>query len=707
MVKKQSTQKGFVILGAAGIISKIMSVAYVPLLTLILLNEGNGIYNAGYSVYAFVYVLANQGAPVAISKCISEQVALGHYADSRRTFNIALLFMGAIGLLMSLILILFAGPLSSAINFKSAELTIVAFAPTVLFSALASAYRGYFQGRTNMTPTGVSQILEQFVNCVISIIGAIVMKNYGAGIASSMGLGPVEASSMSLMYAAMGATFGTTLGALVSWCYLAAVFDRNKKSLDTEAETNDGKEVILPADALKRVLKYIIPISMGAALIVIANTVDLVNVKTRLLAAGFADQIADSLYGILSTQWQKIINIPLVLVTAMGVAIFPQISEALAKNNREKMAKKIKYAFNVLYTITIPAAAALFALAEPILTALFPTTVEPISITMMQVGAICVVLIGIVNMQTSVLQSAGKVYTAPVVMFFALIIKIVLNYVLVADPEINVMGAVIATIICYALAASVNQYFVRKHTVKINGIGKTIWKNLLASAIMSSMAYLVYRIIFSLTNGSYIFIVLSLGIAVIVGLLTYICVMAAINGKISAITGGYDDSEEDYQERELYFDKNKFDHSPDYLDNDSTVRLSESQSDDYIDQASEWLSNNDAIEIKDSAENADQETGNSHDETAELFSDTSGTVYTEIFGASTDHDGLENSSASDGYISFDSEISSDIEHETDNYGNNNRYDNNSDDSGRRKETHRGHTEVYEKYIEKIDEDDYL
>lgn len=699
MVKKQSTQKGFVILGAAGIISKVMSVAYVPLLTLILLNEGNGIYNAGYSVYAFVYVLANQGAPVAISKCISEQVALGHYADSRKTFNTALMFMGALGLLMSLILIIFAGPFSSAINFKSAELTIVAFAPTVLFSALASAYRGYFQGRTNMTPTGVSQILEQFVNCVVSIIGAVVMKNYGAGIASSMGLGPVEASSMSLMYAAMGATFGTTLGALVSWCYLAAVFERNKGSLDKEVEENGGKPLILPADALKRVLKYIIPISMGATLIVIANTVDLVNVKTRLLAAGFSEQIADSLYGILSTQWQKIINIPLVLVTAMGVAVFPQISEAMAKNDRAKMAKKIKYAFNVLYTITIPAAAGLFALAEPILTALFPTTVEPVSITMMQVGAICVVLIGIVNMQTSVLQSVGKVYTAPVIMFFALIIKIILNYVLVANPEINVMGAVIATIICYALAASVNHYFVRKHTVKIRGISKTIGKNLLASAVMGSMAYLVYRIILSLTNGSYIFIVLSLGIAVVAGVLTYVCVMAAINGKLSAVTGEYEDRDSDFTEHELPGRRDGGYYSDGYGVQDKPDEENSFYGSGYSSPENVTESNGDThvsgSEDAESTEQADTDTS------AELFSDNNDMRYDDIVS----YGYIRND---DGFSSFDNEISSDIIlNSNDDISSSDIHPDEPDSDNFSSENHSGNPSVYDKYIEKIDEDDYL
>lgn len=701
MVKKQSTQKGFVILGAAGIISKIMSVAYVPLLTLILLNEGNGIYNAGYSVYAFVYVLANQGAPVAISKCISEQVALGHYADSRKTFNTALMFMGAIGLLMSLILIIFAGPLSSAINFKSAELTIVAFAPTVLFSALASAYRGYFQGRTNMTPTGVSQILEQFVNCVISIIGAVVMKNYGAGIASSMGLGPVEASSMSLMYAAMGATFGTTLGALVSWCYLAAVFDRNKSSLDKEAEDNGGKPLILPADALKRVLKYIIPISMGATLIVIANTVDLVNVKTRLLAAGFSEQIADSLYGILSTQWQKIINIPLVLVTAMGVAVFPQISEAMAKNDRAKMAKKIKYAFNVLYTITIPAAVGLFVLAEPILTSLFPTTVEPVSITMMQAGAICVVLIGIVNMQTSVLQSVGKVYTAPVIMFFALIIKIILNYVLVANPEINVMGAVIATIICYALAASVNQYFVRKYTVKIRGISKTIGKNLLASAVMGSMAYLVYRIILSLTNGSYIFIVLSLGIAVIAGVLTYVCVMAAINGKLSAITGGYEDRDSDFTEQGLPNRRDDSNYSNDYAMQDKADEQNDYYDSDYLSSESAGESNDDTHSSSlDDSGTSEQNNADNHEV---LFRDKSIPSDSE---ANIDRGDYIRSSEE--FISFEGDISSDIFRSINEDTSNNDITTDMLDSNHCSiEKLNDHPSVYEKYIEKIDEDDYL
>ena len=74
---KQTNAKGFTILSAASIINKLLGVLYVPILTLILGNVGNGIYNAGYTIYQLVFMITNAGIPVAISKLISEQIEIG------------------------------------------------------------------------------------------------------------------------------------------------------------------------------------------------------------------------------------------------------------------------------------------------------------------------------------------------------------------------------------------------------------------------------------------------------------------------------------------------------------------------------------------------------------------------------------------------------------------------------------------------------
>lgn len=520
------------ILSAAGIISKILSVAFVPFLTLILSNEGNGIYNAGYQIYAFIYVIANQGAPVAISKLVSQSLAQGRAAQSKRLFEVALRFMLILGAVLTLATVLLAAPAAKLIEYRSAELTIIALAPTMLFTALSSVYRGYFQGRKNMTPTAVSQILEQVAHCVFAIVGALIMRAYGSSVAADMGLTGQSATSITLMYASMGATFGTSIGALISWCYLGAVFDRNREAINAEASSGD-LTVVSNRELLGSLLRYIVPISIGAALVNTANLVDLINVKSRLLFAGFGEAEATSLYGILSTHWQKIINIPLALVTAMTVALIPQISSAFALKNKNLVGRKIRYAYRIVWMLTVPATVGMAVLARPLLYALFPSTIRDISVIMMQLGSASVLLIALVNMQTAILQGVGKVYIPPIIMTLSLGLKIVLNYFLVANKDINVLGAVISTMICYLIAAAVNQLFIRKYVGKCGrGMIRSFLQYLFAALVMGCGAYLVNGLMGLALGTGYIASIVSLAVSAISGAALYFFILSAINGKL-------------------------------------------------------------------------------------------------------------------------------------------------------------------------------
>src|SRR3712207_3810772 len=178
-MKKQSTTKGFAILSAAGIIVKLLSLLYIPFLKKIITLNGYGIYGASYKIYVWIYVLANSGIPVAISKLVSEYMALEHYKDAIKSFKIARFMMLIIGTVMSLFMFIFASSLANAIGYPNAKLSIMALAPTIFFTSIVSVYRGYFQGRGNMSPTAISQILEQIINTIFTLVFAAMLMKYG------------------------------------------------------------------------------------------------------------------------------------------------------------------------------------------------------------------------------------------------------------------------------------------------------------------------------------------------------------------------------------------------------------------------------------------------------------------------------------------------------------------------------------------------
>jgi len=209
-LNKQSTTKGFAILSAASFMVKLLSLLYVPFLRKILGEQGIGVYYSAYSIFVYIYILTNSGIPVAISKMVSELIAIGNYKDAVRTFKIARFLLLILGMIMSLLMLIFAVPLANRTESATARLAIMALSPTILITSVLSAYRGYFQGRGNMTPTAVSQVLEQIANTIFSLIFAAYFIKYGVA------------------EGAAGGTIGTSVGALVAVIYMIYVYEKNK-----------------------------------------------------------------------------------------------------------------------------------------------------------------------------------------------------------------------------------------------------------------------------------------------------------------------------------------------------------------------------------------------------------------------------------------------------------------------------------------------
>jgi len=232
MVEKQSISKGYTVLSLAGIINKVLAVLYVPFLTIFLGNDGNGIYNAGYTIYILVFVITNAGIPVAISKLVSEQIASSDYRLSYRTLKISGALLISMGLFSSIIMAVFAKPFANMIHMSGAYLTILALSPTMLFTTISCTFRGYFQGRSNMIPTSISQIIEQFVNSVLTVVFAWIMLYYGRNYAIAHGIKKAEDIRLiAIEFAAAGGTVGTSVGALVSATYLFRTYLKNKVSI--------------------------------------------------------------------------------------------------------------------------------------------------------------------------------------------------------------------------------------------------------------------------------------------------------------------------------------------------------------------------------------------------------------------------------------------------------------------------------------------
>lgn len=502
-MKEQSTSRGFAILSAGTVLVKIISLLYIPMLRAILGDEGYGIFGAAYQVYVFVYVITNSGIPVAISKLVSELNAVGNYRDALRSFRLSRFMLMILGIAMSLLLVVMAGPLSTAVHYEKAYLSVMALAPAILFTSVASAYRGYFQGSKNMTPTAVSQVSEQVANTVFALIFSAFLMRYGLEVGCA------------------GAPIGTSIGALISAGFLVYYFEKNRKLGNVTGRKNEtGVHRMSTGQLVRKIIYYSLPITICVGMTYAGNLVDLYNTKVRLMAGGFNDSQATILYGYL-VKYQQLLNVPIAIISSLAAAILPALSSAAALRDNVQLRDKINYSLRICFLVALPCAVGLGLLSDPI----YGMLKFGKGSFIMAYGSAVLILLSVMQIQSTILQGIGKLYIATLFSVTGIILKIATNYFMIAIPEINILGAVIGSMLGYAVPILLNQRIINrtlKGRIKLTSIAA---KPAAASVFMGVFVFLTYsllNLISTAAGGNYIYDSLAVVISVIAGAYYYL-----------------------------------------------------------------------------------------------------------------------------------------------------------------------------------------
>lgn len=507
-MKEQSTAKGVAVLSAAAIIVKVISLLYIPILLVIIGDVGNSIYQRAYTIFALIYSITTTGLPQAISKIVSELIAVENYKDAVKAFRLSRFIIMVMGALMAGLLAISAKKLTIMMNFSRSYLAVLALAPTIFFSSVSATYRGYFQGRRNMTPTAISQVVEQIVNVVFTLSLAAILLRYG------------------LEVSVAGGTFATTIAAVCASSFLAFLYRKEKENRivrfhNPESERLSNKEIV------KRILAYSLPMTVAAAMQYTGAIVDAWNTKSRLIFAGFTDVKSDILYSYL-TKYQQFIYVPITLITQLTVTIIPAIAAAAIVKNQQKVEDNINFAFRFTFMICVPSAVGLSLLSSHIYRLLgYGNGSE-----LLLFGAIAVIPMACSQTFSAILQGLGKLYIVIYFLIAGIIGKILANYFIISIPSINIMGALIGNLVCYIIPVILdNILLTRVLKIKVN-VFKYAIKPLNASLIMGAAVYLVYAILnkILLMTGKYMSTAIPTMASIIAGVYVYFYVMIVIKG---------------------------------------------------------------------------------------------------------------------------------------------------------------------------------
>lgn len=478
---------GAAILTVGVIIMKILGAIYKIPLGNILGDEGYSMFISAYSIYNIFFTLATAGLPVALSRLIAEADANGRAGQERRTFKVALVTFAVIGTVFGLIMFLFPEWLAEKyLENPDAALSIKAMSPAILLVCLVSAYRGYCQGNGNMIPTTIDEVLEVLFKVIFGLIISVLVLKAGKGLPS----------------ASAGAIFGVTIGGIVSLLFMIFYKKKNYDALAAPytggRDVNDvpeDDELVDPKHKIAlNLLKIGIPIALGASIMAILNSVDSKLCMNRLQsAAGFSYQQAKVLYGIYGKA-QTLFNLPAALTQPLNISVVPAIAAAIVLKKKGEADKVSEDSLRITAVVAMPMAAGLAVLSFPIINLLYPNSHEAGPV-LLRTMAVCSFFVCMVLMQNAILQAGGKERLPMYSMITGSVVKIIVNWFLIANPAINILGAPIGTMCGYITMTVMNHIFIRKAAgIKIN-VFRIVFRPLMCALIMSAVTALIYKLI--------------------------------------------------------------------------------------------------------------------------------------------------------------------------------------------------------------------
>lgn len=472
--KKVSFVQGAAILGIAGLIVKVIGAAFrIPLANTIGLI-GTSYYDTAYPYYSWLLVISSSGLPTAISKMVSERVTLGDYRGAHRVFTTAMQILCCIGLLTSILMFFGSDYIARLHMLPEAAYCFKALAPALFFVALMCAYRGYMQGMQQMVPTAISQVVEQVGKLAVGLTLAFMLLDAGPE------------------YAAMGALIGVTVSELLALVYVMLSYRRRWPKIRARLERSVRREA---EPVAARLMAIALPITIGASISPLSSVVDSALIIRILLKLGYAKETAQTAFSLMRTNVATLTNMPGVLTMALAMSLVPAISAFSAKRDHAGIQDTARLGLKLALIIGLPCAVGLFVLASPILAMLYPNLTEgelTLAVDLMHTSSIGVIFLSLVQSMTGVIQGMGKPNVPVFNLFIGFVLKVASLLALMNIPQINIQGAAVSTVVCYAFAGIADTIYVIRRAKLRLGLVDVLLKPVLSSGVMGFVVFMIY-----------------------------------------------------------------------------------------------------------------------------------------------------------------------------------------------------------------------
>ena len=476
------------ILAVAGIIVRLIGILYRVPMTNIIGEEGMGYYSTAFNVYNIMLILSSYSLPLAVSKMVSARMAKGQYRNAVRVLKAALVYATVVGGIACFITWNFADFFATtAFNTPFCVYALKTLAPTIWIMAYLGVLRGFFQGHGTMIPTAISQIFEQVINAVISVVAAGVL--FKIGLDSNR---VYNTTGYPQAFGAAGGTIGTGAGALAALLFMLLLFSiywpvvKRRKRRDRSRRTDSYGDISVTF------LFTVVPVIISSAVYNINAVVDNSIMAYGMEALGRGKEFL-SLWGIYNNKYMLLVHVPLAMANSLSSSLIPSLSGAVARKEKGAVIAKTSLAIRFAMLIAIPSAVGLTVLSAPINNLLFKSGDNTEAIRMLITGSAAVIFLSMSTVTNAILQGINHMNVPVRNAFISLILHIGVLYLMLMVFKMGIYSMVFANIAFAVFMCILNAIAIRRYLNYRQEIVKTFLLPAVASAFMGAAAFGVYK----------------------------------------------------------------------------------------------------------------------------------------------------------------------------------------------------------------------
>lgn len=475
-IKKQGFVTGASILLGSMIVVKIIGALFKIPIGNILTPVGMAYFNTSYQLFTTVYALTVTGFSSATARMVASFSAQGQHQDCKRTLALSQVIFILLGVAGALLMLLFSSEFAQIVKMPGAQYAMMAMAPAILFSCMMAAYRGYYEGLRNMTPTAVSQIVEVSVKLVLGVTLSYAVIEYArrqffsSGMVFGVATASVEdAISISLPYAAAAAMIAISVSTLAGYLYMVMRFQSTHRGYAKQQRLNSPAPAIVPGrHIINQLLITALPITLSAVALNLTNMIDVVTITSRLKSIyALSPSYFDALYGKYLSTGQNMHEmiygsytyaLPFFSIVSAFTALFgksalPNVTAAFVRQDCAALRSNIESVLRMTALIAFPAGIGLSVLSEQIIFLFHGNVSGSVSLIApsLRVLGVAAIFLGFTCPIYAIFQGVGKLFLPLIFVVSGGMIKIIVNYYLIGITEVNILGAAYGSLACYAL----------------------------------------------------------------------------------------------------------------------------------------------------------------------------------------------------------------------------------------------------------------